>query len=76
VTLTRLHTMYAGRSTTYDALVTRYGKYMPEASAERFATDHGVTLDELGTEIWWGDFTPEGVGTTVNVASLLFVLGY
>ena len=70
-----LDSMYAGNSPTYDAVTARFGRYMPEATAERFAGQHGTTLAELDAEIYWGSVV-NGAGTTVHFGSLLSALGY
>jgi len=71
-----LDRLFSGRSDTYDGLIARYGRYMPEAKAANVAKAHGATLAELNSELWWSGWTPAGVGTTVHVGSLLAALGY
>lgn len=70
-----LDELYRDSSPTYDALVARFGRYMPEHAAERVAQHHGATLAELDSELYWSGVV-NGAGTTVHVASLLSALGY
>lgn len=76
VEMARLDALYSGRSDTYGALVGRFGRMVPESVAERVAGEHGATLAELDCELYWGGWSPAGVGTTVHVGSLLAALGY
>jgi hypothetical protein len=72
----KLDRLFRGRSDAYTALVGRFGRFMPERAAGRFAWEHGTTLSELDTELYWAGWTADGVGTTVHVGSLLAALGY
>lgn len=70
-----LHMTYLAHSPSYAEAHATYGPFLPYAVAERFARQHGTSLDALaaeGLDLYVSPLAPPKVG----LVSLYLILGY
>lgn len=68
--LDELHALYEdGSSPTVEAYLVRYGELLPQRVAEMVCTEHGLSLAEIETDVYWS-------GKSVYTVSLFSTIGY